>query len=82
MVIERFRNGDSQAVSDRFKRHGRMLPEGVTYRDSWIDASGTQCFQLMDAPDVTALEPWIAAWSDLIDFECIPVVASAEWHSS
>ena len=57
MVIERFKRRDLAPVGERFQRHGRMLPEGVTYRASWMDAAGTRCFQLMEAADAESLTP-------------------------
>ena len=33
----------------------------------------------MEAADAQALAPWTAAWSDLVEFEIIPVVTSAEY---
>ena len=57
---------------------GDMLPEGLTYVDSWIDERLDRCFQLMETDDPRLFEPWIAAWSDLAAFEVVPVVDSAE----
>jgi len=82
MVIERFKNGDSEAIGERFKRSGRMLPEGVAYHASWIDAAGTCCFQVMEAPDPASLNAWIGRWEDLVDFEVIPVVTSSDFWSA
>jgi Protein of unknown function (DUF3303) len=79
MVVEHFRDGDGHAIRERFLREGRMLPAGVSYRDSWIDASSGRCFQLMEAPDAAALEPWTARWNDLVAFEIVPVVSSNEY---
>lgn len=79
MVIERPKASDFKAVGDRFKLHGRMLPENVVYHASWIDAQDARCFQIMDAPDRESLEPWIAAWDDLVDFEVVPVQTSSEY---
>ena len=31
MVIEYFKNGDPKPIGDRFRVHGRMLPENVVY---------------------------------------------------
>ena len=79
MVIEHFRNGDLQAVRERFLREGRMLPAGVLYHASWIDAPRARCFQLMEAADADALSVWTARWSDLVAFEIVPVVSSQEY---
>jgi hypothetical protein len=79
MVIERFKDGNAKAVGERFRLSGRMMPEGVAYVASWLDPAGTQCFQLMEAPDPEALKPWTDRWDDLMDFEVIPVLTSAEF---
>ncbi|MFZ3266647.1 MAG: DUF3303 family protein [Terriglobales bacterium] len=79
MVIERFRHGDPRPVGERFKTRGRMLPEDVTYQASWMEPTGCRCFQIMEAPRIEALEVWVGHWNDLVDFEIIPVVPSAEF---
>lgn len=77
MVIERFK--DTAAVGERFERHGRMLPANVSYQASWIDPRTQRCFQLMEAPDREALEPWARAWIDLMELEIVPVVTSGDF---
>ena len=79
MVIEHFKNGDPKPVGERFRQRGRMLPEGVAYLASWIDSPNSRCFQIMEEPDRESLNPWIAAWNDLVDFEVILVQTSAEF---
>lgn len=79
MVIERFKQGNPRAVGERFKKRGRMLPEGVTYHASWMDITGSRCYQLMEAPSGDALSPWVRCWEDLVDFEVVPVLSSAEF---
>jgi hypothetical protein len=78
MVLERFRTPGAVDVYRRARDKGRMLPDGVTYVASWVDLEFTQCYQLMEAPSEKALAPWIAKWSDLTEFEVIPVRTSAE----
>ena len=78
MIIERFRNGDPVPVYRRFRERGRLAPEGLTYISSWVTSDLTTCFQVMETDDRPLLDKWIAAWSDLTDFEVIPVVTSAE----
>jgi hypothetical protein len=78
MVIERFRNHDAKAVYRRFREQGRMLPDGLTYVESWTAASFDRCFQLMDCDDPRLFEEWVSRWQDLVDFEIVTVVSSAE----
>ena len=78
MVIERFRNRDAKAVYRRFRDHGRGAPDGLTYVGSWIEANFDRCFQLMECDDARLLQQWVAVWSNLIDFEIVPVVPSVE----
>jgi hypothetical protein len=79
MVIERFKQRDATAIGQRFRQSGRMLPEGVSYHASWVDSEGARCFQVMEAPHSEALNAWVGRWNDLIDFEIVPVVCSADF---
>jgi hypothetical protein len=78
MVIERFRNGDPVPVYRRFRDRGRMMPDGVEYRGSWVTADLSRCYQVMECADRRLLDQWMANWSDVTDFEVIPVISSAE----
>ncbi len=78
LVIERFRNGDAQPVYRRFRERGRLAPPGLDYVNSWVTEDLTRCFQVMQCDDRALLDRWIANWSDLVDFEVIPVLTSAE----
>jgi hypothetical protein len=77
MVIERFVHG-ARPVYERAAERGRMLPEGLVYVDSWIDESLERCFQLMETDDPALFDDWIANWTDLGEFEVVPVIGSAE----
>jgi hypothetical protein len=79
MVIERFKNGETKAIGERFAREGRMLPAGVVYHTSWVDAAGGRCFQIMEADRAELLAEWVGRWEDLVEFEIVPVVTSAEF---
>ena len=74
MVIETFRNQDAKAVYRRFRDRGRLTPDGLTFVSSWVSADLGRCFQVMEADDVALLQRWVAEWSDLIDFEIVPVI--------
>jgi len=76
MVIERFRDRDAKAVYRRFRDSGRMMPDGLTYVGSWIEANFDRCFQLMECDDARLLQEWLLNWSDLMECEIVPVVPS------
>lgn len=78
MLIERFREDGPEPVYRRFAEHGRMMPDGLTYVGSWIEAGLNRVFQLMECDDAALLQQWVAKWHDLVDFEIVPVVPSAE----
>jgi len=80
MVIETYKGEDGLAkVGERFRREGRLLPDEVEYVDSWMNLPGTRCFQLMEAPRVELIQEWTRRWSDLVEFEIVPVLQSAEF---
>ncbi|MEO7084838.1 MAG: DUF3303 family protein [Gemmatimonadaceae bacterium] len=78
MVIERFRNGDARPVYERFRERGRLAANGLSYVSSWVTDDYAQCYQVMETDDRALLDEWVANWSDLVEFEAIPVVTSAE----
>ena len=78
MVIERFKHRDAKAVYRRFRDQGRSTPDGLRYVSSWIEANFDRCFQVMECDDARLLQQWVAVWSDLIEFEIVPVVPSTE----
>lgn len=73
MVIEKFRKQDARSVYRRFHTEGRLMPEGVTFVESWVSADLSRCFQIMECNDVTLLQRWVSGWSDLVEFEIVPV---------
>lgn len=79
MVIERFKGGDAKPIGERFRRSGRMLPEGVVYQASWVDAASGRCFQVMEASRRELLDEWVQRWDDFVDFEIVPVLTSSEF---
>ena len=78
MIVERFRNRDPGPVYRRFRERGRLAPEGLEYVSSWVDEKREICVQLMEAPDVSLINEWIANWSDIVEFEVYPVISSKE----
>jgi len=78
MIVEHFRNGDPVPVYERFRARGRLAPEGVRYINSWVTDDLTTCYQVMECENRQLLDQWLAAWTDLVEFEVKPVITSAE----
>jgi hypothetical protein len=77
MIVENFR-GDPVPVYRRFRDHGRLAPEGLRYVNGWVTRDLQRCYQVMECDDPALLQRWIDRWSDIVDFEVIPVVTSAD----
>ena len=78
MVVERFREGAAAEVYRRFRERGRMLPRGLRYVESWTTRDFGRCFQLMECDDPALFELWASNWRDLVEFEIVPVLRSAD----
>ncbi|MEP6947530.1 MAG: DUF3303 family protein [Acidobacteriota bacterium] len=78
MVIEHFKDRDPAPVYKRFAERGRLMPEGLRYANSWIEVGMDRCFQVMETDNPILLQEWIKNWGDLVDFEVVPVITSAD----
>ena len=78
MVIETFKPGRVADIYRRLEESGRHMPSGLTYVGSWITDDLTTCYQVMECDDPRLLDEWISHWADLMDFEVVPVISSAE----
>ena len=45
---------------------------------SWVDTGFHRCFQVMECDNRALLDQWMGRWNDLIDFEVVMVISSAE----
>lgn len=82
MIVENFRDGDAVPVYRRFRDRGRLAPQGLRYVASWVTDDLRRCFQVMECDDEALLREWMAAWNDIVDFEVVPVVTSAQAAAS
>jgi Protein of unknown function (DUF3303) len=78
LVIENFRHRDPVPVYRRFRERGRLAPEGLQYVGSWITEDLARCYQVMECADRRLLDEWLSNWHDLVEFEVMPVLSSAE----
>ena len=78
MIIEKFYPDKVKEVYERFEEKGRLMPEGLSYINSWIDADLTTCYQVMETNEEQKIHEWIRHWNDLAHFEVIPVLTSTQ----
>ncbi|MFK7941529.1 MAG: DUF3303 domain-containing protein [Paracoccaceae bacterium] len=79
MVIETFENDDMLPIYAHIRDHGRGLPDGLIYVNSWIETGFRRCFQIMECDDARLLQEWVLGFRGLgARFEIVPVVPSAE----
>lgn len=77
-VVETYTHGP-EPVYARVAERGRMLPTGLAYVESWVEKRGLgRCFQLMETENPNLFDEWIAGWSDLVEFEIVPVLTSTD----
>jgi hypothetical protein len=83
MVVERFADNDMVPVYEHLRAHGRGMPEGLTYVDSWVAADFSACFQLMECADAALLQQWVLHWRGTgAVFEIVPVTPSAQTRAA
>jgi hypothetical protein len=78
MIIEHFRHGDAKPVYRRFRDRGRLASDELRYISSWVTVDLKRCYQIMECDDRALLDAWMAQWSDLVEFEVVDVLTSAE----
>lgn len=79
MIVERFKDNDMVPIYQKVRDEGRMMPDGLTYLDSWVEPGFRCCFQLMECDDLTKLQDWVLKWRGSgVTFEIVPVVSSKE----
>ena len=83
MVVERFADNDMVPVYEHLRAHGRGMPDGLTYVDSWVAADFSRCFQLMETDDAALFQQWALHWRGTgASFEMVPVTPSAQTRAA
>ncbi len=73
MITYAFAPDDRDTVQDRFKKTGGTPGEGVKMHGRWHAIGGGQGFVLAESNDGVAIGKWMQNWTDLLEFEVIPV---------
>lgn len=65
-------------VQKRFKSTGAPPPGGVTMKGRWHSVNGNAGYIIAESTDIDAVGTWIQEWSDLLQFEVIPVLTDEQ----
>ena len=60
-------------AQERFKKTGGMPGAGVKMHGRWHALGGGHGFLLAESNDGVAIGKWMQEWTDLLEFEVIPV---------
>ncbi|MGD9932843.1 MAG: DUF3303 domain-containing protein [Dehalococcoidia bacterium] len=73
MVTYEFLPDTRNAAQDRFKKTGGMPGDGVKMLGRWHAIGGHHGFVLAESTDGVALGRWLQEWTDLLEFDVVPV---------
>ena len=71
-------NDHRGAAQDRFTSTGAPPPEGVTMIGRWHSVAGLRGFIIAESESAEALFTWTQSWTDVLNFEVVPVVGDEE----
>lgn len=74
MITYAFGPEQRDEAQSRFKSTGGGPPAGAKMLGRWHNVAGLQGFVLAESTDAVAIGKWMQEWTDLLDFEVIPVV--------
>lgn len=73
MITYAFSSDARNAAQERFKKTGGMPGAGVKMHGRWHAIGGGHGFLLAESSDSVAIGKWMQEWTDLLEFEVIPV---------
>ena len=73
MVTYEFVPEARNEAQDRFKTTGGLPRDGVKMLGRWHAIGGHRGFVLAESSDGVALGKWLQEWTDLLEFDVVPV---------
>ena len=73
MITYAFSPDVRNTAQERFKKTGGMPGAGVKMVGRWHAIGGGHGFLLAESNDGVAIGKWMQEWTDLLEFEVIPV---------
>jgi hypothetical protein len=78
MSIYTYQPGQRNEIIKRRLERGTAVPEGVKVIGEWTDIGGHRGFMVFEAQDPKVIMGTTLAWSDLLEFEIVPVIETEE----
>ena len=76
MTIATWKTDKRDAIIKRLLEKGRMRPKGQKVIGEWNACGGGRMFSVTEGVDDASMMQVVLAWSDLMEFEIIPVMDS------
>ena len=73
MITYAFGPDVRNTAQERFKKTGGMPGAGVKMHGRWHALGGGHGFLLAESNDGVAIGKWMQEWTDLLEFEVVPV---------
>jgi hypothetical protein len=73
MITYSFPSEARGTAQERFKKTGGLPGEGVKMLGRWHAIAGNHGFVLAESNDGVAIGKWMQEWTDLLEFDVIPV---------
>ncbi len=71
-------NGNRESAQQRFKETGALPPDEVTLNSRYHSVNGDKGFLIAESSNIEAVGKWIQDWSDVLDFDVVPVLNDEE----
>ncbi len=71
-------NGNRESAQQRFKETGALPPDEVTLNSRYHSVNGDKGFLIAESSNIEAVGKWIQDWSDVMDFDVVPVLNDEE----
>lgn len=73
VITYSFSPDDRNTAQDRFKKTGGMPGEGVKMHGRWHAVGGNHGYLLAESNDSVAIGKWMQEWTDILEFDVVPV---------
>lgn len=78
MLIGHFRRGVVPPALPAVANGSPEAASGLTHMGSWVDATLSRSFHVVECQNLAAVQQWVARWRHRVEFELVPVVPARD----